>query len=181
MKRAEFLGSTTVVSTLLLGRFDETGQCFAYDSLGATIFSWFFYVLGLLTIWFAILSSLIAGVLSLCNDTQPRIFAPVCATFLSVFFYFIAWYGDTIIDFVLRVECLPLVDGRTNLSNDEVHKIYIAQAIPQWLFVIIFPLWCVHEFDSTKKCRQLAFVNTRSVDDSKRTSNVRRVVRRTKT
>ena len=87
------------------------------------------------------------------------------------------------IDFVLRIECMETVNGRADhFTDDDTKKIYIAQAIPQWLFVIIFPLWCVNELKTTKaNCRQFTARNTRPVDQSKRPSSVKRVIRHTRT
>ena len=127
---------------------------------------WFLYCAGELFVWFAILSSVINAQLSLTYNTQVSIVMPTVSTLVTVFLYILQWYFLTIVDWVYEVPCLGSGDtsvrrrlGRNvknekdsfdNLARDFVTDIFVAQALPQYLFVIFFCCWFLFRWYSAR-------------------------------
>lgn len=131
-KKESFLASLSVVSTLLLTKFDSAG-CDYYDSSQINCAVYGLYTSGLLCVWFCVLSCLVSTSVSIFKDRSPNVFAPGMSFFAGIVTYFAYWYTVTGIDFLGEMGCVA--------APDNMRTIFVCQAVPQYAFVLAMTTW----------------------------------------
>ena len=144
-----FFSFSSIVSTLRLDSFDETGFCHVYAADAVNVAYWFLYSLGEVCIWLTIRSSTLNAAFFDFLRQSAEIIGPMIATCSGVIVYIFAWYMFTIVDWAYQIECFHTTAEEAQLADSAVAmSIFVAQANPQSIFLWLFFSCMSHSWSS---------------------------------
>ena len=105
-KKESLLASMTIVTTLLVNKFADTGQCLVYENMPLTYIRSTLFSVGYQAIWLALLASFYEAYLAVFHPVVVDIRFAISAWCVGLLCYTAEYFTITFGENALRINCL---------------------------------------------------------------------------